>query len=503
MVHQICNKLDHKPRLTDLARAFCIAPSPIQLPDESDIILEFMRSSLGLFSAEMVSQRDSMEASNPHQNLAHLPLTPLNPFAITGADSLYFAIEHSMLDTGSISGVRKRCGEFRNRRDLDSNGALLRLDAFNAIGEVACFTTWRNSFSPATMTELCKQFDERYGQYFAGVLYQFQPFAIHADACVRLALTINRASVRSLGRGVFTMDRTKDGSSVPEYKAVSLEDDVENPSNTFSLQVIIDDSTHALIFDSEDIETLYIERAAMIYTIAQCGAICDCEENVRYSVVRIVNTLYRDIFSSTAFQAALCCSFFREIENAVGLHAVFSFDLRQVFDEYIDQLNAYFVPKQPSQLKRLFRTFGVHVSGECPAKWSFSESRDSFQNVVFAGQMTPDQWPAYRAILLEIWRPSIDILKHSVSRERDICRKQVFGSLIETFKLRYCTLNGVSETQLADEQKESIFDSARTVYFDFLSNLGADATPSIEALRQMLNGDNDFATQCTLQQSGH
>ena len=53
-----------------------------------------------------------------------------------------------------------------------------------------------------------------------------------------------------------------------------------------------------------------------------------------------------------------------------------------------------------------------------------SPDEGHFGVVVFRGEMKPDEWPKYRYVLLELWRPNDATVEEVRKTERDLCRRQ-------------------------------------------------------------------------------
>lgn len=448
-----------------------------------DIIQEFTRDCFEKVS--IATQTADFKPLLPVEEQANLISSlPLGfPLALMDAAHLYYAIEHALLDTGSVDGVINRHVDFGNRRDLDTNNTLMRLDAFNTLGESVCWSLRRDYYSPEAADELCEQFNERYGQYIVSFFQQFSPMKFHYASLSRLRNQRDQdgqISALDLSAGNRSDKKTVDFVSMSDSGAprASTEPQPKSlPYNPAGHEFGILDANRLLSWNGE---------RARVFCGRVGGRRClQIDGTPLPSVVKIINALYRDVFSTSAFQTAVCCSFFREIENTEGLPARTYLNRRVVFDEYIQQLNEFFAPETGPQLMRLLEVFGELRWDETTTEWIHAKDANSLRFVSSVSDVHPDQWPIYRAILLELWHPSVGVLMDRVKIERDVCRSQIFGSLYNHSKVKRCQENGILQSQLTEIQEKSVFKTSTERFFGFLKNLGADDLPSIDALRQI------------------
>ena len=119
--------------------------------------------------------------------------------------------------------------------------------------------------------------------------------------------------------------------------------------------------------------------------------------------------------------------------------------------------------------------FTGEVVGDTASEWKISQSNQTFRSVVYRGEMQPDQWPKYKYLLMEIWKPSHQALKTEVEVERKRCRGEVFSALHNSYLTAYCRENRKLEDQLDRTEQTQIFNQAFDAYNGLLRNLGASA----------------------------
>ena len=86
--------------------------------------------------------------------------------------------------------------------------------------------------------------------------------------------------------------------------------------------------------------------------------------------------------------------------------------------------------------------------------------------------MQPDQWPKYRYLLMEIWKPSNDALNKEMIKEIEFCRAQVFKSLYERHKKYISQKNNITDDDLQEEHLEAAFEQTYLDFSSFLKHFG-------------------------------
>jgi hypothetical protein len=368
-------------------------------------------------------------------------------------------IEHMMLDNGStVKGVKPRSGTFFNRTRLDD--LLLRLDGRNLLGAATADMIRRDLFTVLAAEKLGPQFDVGYGAYVIGALERFAPFDRHNRAVIEMSEQLEREHDRRLkpilleGQGMDRVfeahrrklrERLRDGyfkTDVPEIEACSRRLD----------------ATASRISDT--VHRLYGDRAQRLLGEVSDKKLIRDENGVpKPEAVNWCNQLYDELFCTVAFQAALVCGFLGLVEKAErrrDSNDQLPVDRSEAFDEYISQLNQFFVPKTPSHLKRLLRVFSHEVTDD--DIWVIRPSNQTFRNVVYRAEMQPDQWPKYRYLILEIWKPTHPALEAVVSNERTECRAEVFSALYDHYETAFCRDHQKLKDELTkDERKEILW----------------------------------------------
>lgn len=476
-----------------------VSDSRNRLLDDNDLISHFMRDCLSVVKDRQLDSQGSLQIFNVELDQTSNRTAIQASVAITGVNHLYYIIEHMMLDNGTINGVKKRKGVFTNRKDLGVFLTLKRLKAHDLLGDDLANSIDRERFPLSAANALGKQFMLDYGHPLQRILDQFEPFRCHNEACLTVRQELEaKSDTRMLsilfeGQGsgrVFDEHRKKldnkleDGRfssvDVPQIRAVQkdLQDTAKRRGKTE--------------------ESLRQYRGVEYFSRISGKTKLYDDDNQLVSPVRMwLNDMYAKVFSTVAFQSAIVCGFIHATENVSGrlTNHENDLDIEAELSNYLQCLSELFRPTTLPRLKRVIAVFDGEVIGDVPREWKTVESKTSFRNVVYRGEMQPDQWPVYRAILLEIWTPNDSALSEFIFSEREICRAQVFESVHKSYRLDFCRENSRPEDSLTAEEKREVLDAAFAAQIGLLKNLGVTDLPNKSAMKELVDAappsDND------------
>jgi hypothetical protein len=453
------------------------------LLDDNDIIASFLRRCLSDVKQKDARSPYSLRIHNVELDQFGDKLKIKNPISITGVNHLYYIIEHLLLNNGGeVDGVKPRSGNFSKRNNLNTYVCMDRLDGRNILGsEIANFTK-RDSYSDSAAEKLGDSFDLRYGRFIISALEEFAWYEQHNQAVLNLEKKIESNQDRQLkpilieGQGI---------SQVFESHRQNLKEKIKNDtfnSKVPELQAIAQrlDATAQRI--DESIRDFRSDRANLcIHNITDKNKLKRDGEIIS-GVVKWCNEFFSDVLTTVAFQTALICGFFGEFEKAnveIDKADQEKLNVESCFKEYIQNLNNFFIPKSSSQFKKLVQVFTGEIFGEI-SDWSIVPNNQTFKEVVYRGEMQPDQWAKYKYLMIELWNPSHDVLRKSIQEERFKCRKQIFSALHNTYKATYCKDNAKLEDNLERSEKNDIFQRAFSSYSGFLKPINAAQLDEIE-----------------------
>ena len=447
------------------------------LLDDRDLVSHLLREVLGSVKQLDVESPHSLRIWNVELDQFRNKQQLTSPMACTGVPHVYYAIEHMLLDVNDVKGVSARSGKFHKRSYVEAS-LIRRLDGENILGKVGASSLKRFDYSVDAAKKLTESFMKRYGNFLVGAFETFRPFEIHNGSAIVTEKSLDaqvNTQIRTIlfeGQGIGrTFESYLEHLEAEEKRAKELKVSLA-PELVASLKQLR--GTKKAVDDTYE---EFRETRAKAY-------VAGIEDKKQFTpdagkVVKLVRTmidqLYADRYCTVAFQTALVCGYFLVVEKAESLAKAQGSSIvsRTVsFDEYIADLSAFFVPSTAARFKSLARVFLWDAQGESASSWKQIPYPHTFNDVVFRAEMKPDEWPKYRYLMLELWRPSDPTIAAIVLEERDACRHQVFNSLVEKKAKDFCQTNQKSETDLHKSEWNGIFNAAYDSFDAFVKNLG-------------------------------
>ena len=466
------------------------------LLDDNDLIAHLLRICLSEVKRKDNLSPYALRIFNIELDQFEDRLKVTTPIALTGVNHVYYMIEHLMLNQrhGDVKGSSPRSGKFYKREDLNTYGLMERLNGRNLLGTQAADEARRSAVEAQASQKLGESFDKRYGRYIVSTFEQFEPFNRHCRAVLKLEEDLERNEDRKLrpilfdGQGISRVFEAHRQNLQRKLNNNEFETDVPKIQE---LKRTLDGTAKRL--DSAingfklDRAKWYLEQVKEKTTLLQANG------DQHTPVAKFIHWLYDNVYTTVAFQTALVCTFFGELERASTGPSAGGHDNESVverhFGDYLHLLNGFFVPATTAQFKLLIRLFRGKPVGKV-SEWNIAESRSTFKRVVFPGEMQPDQWPKYKYLILEVWQPEGDEseeLKASVRGERRVCRTQIFKGLHERCQNEYLFQHTLNESELEQKDREKIFNVARKDFEGFLNIFREiDDRPSEEDMRVML-----------------
>lgn len=465
-----------------------VSDSRNRLLDDSDLIAEFLRRCLSEIKSKDSHSSFALRIHNVELDQVQDRTKLQDPVALTGVNHLYYIIEHLMLNDDDVNGIKQRSGRFFARKDLTSYGLMRRLNGRDLIGDSAANATDREYYTSEVAKKLGSSFDDRYGSHIVQILEQFAPYEHHSRAVLDMEKRLRQLNNRKVmpilfeGQGIGRVfERHREnlkkkleeggfGGQTPEIKStLSSLDDTKAQIDSALTQFRRGRADYYL-------DSLHDKHRAR-------------NENGEWNslLVKQLNDLYSDVFTTVAFQGGLICGFFSELEHArQKCRREKGGDISQEasFERFLDQINRFFTPSSFAEFRRLLRIFHGNLQPDGD-NWRLIPSNQTFKEVVQHGAMKPDKWPNYKYLLLEIWKPENSYLADSVEEKKVKGRRQVFQRLYKKVKKSYCQENMKLEEDLSTKERHAIFDDAHEAYVGFLGNTESDV-PTGEEFKQML-----------------
>lgn len=115
-------------------------------------------------------------------------------------------------------------------------------------------------------------------------------------------------------------------------------------------------------------------------------------------------------------------------------------------------------------------------------------SSSNLISIVFPHELKPDEWPRFRYILLELWRPTEQRLSALVQKYRLDSRHEVVHAFYRQKVKIYCKDKGIEEKQIPDTQDARLKKEAKTQFEAALTELvGKLPEAELAAIRTSLD----------------
>ena len=439
------------------------------LLDDQDIIAKFERSLLSEVKNIDIHSQTSLRLWNFELDADENKVQLSTTVAFSGVMHIFYLLERLLLSPDSPSGLTVPKRNFGAMKNLES--CLRRLDGYNLLGTETSKKITRKIFTDESINSLIRSFSERYGYLIIKGFKLFSPFNAMADSALELELKIqNKFDMKCLammyeGQGIQRVfesylehlnaecgDASKPNTLSPEIKAISKE--FEETNNRLS--------------EYKD-EFCKLRAGNFIKEVpGRC---------VSEPLVKEINALYKQMFTTSAFQSALFITFFSVIEkyNQKTRQQEIVFgdqEDKDLFEEYINTLNAWFLVKNDSDFKKIIDTFAGKINGSITKdNLKFSENKFTLRKIVIPGELKPDEWTKFRYIILELWRTSNPSLDSIIKSNRDKCRKDVINNFYMQQLRDHCSEHGADPTSVKSSIKEKIKNESVDRYWNALKNL--------------------------------
>ena len=445
------------------------------LLDDNDLIAFFLRRCLFEIKQKDNRSPHSLRIFNVELDQFEDRLKTQSPITLTGVNHIYYLIEHLLLNelNKDVNGAKPRSGKFSKRKDLEKYGAMGRdrLDGLNLLGEEVANATTRDTFTVEAAKALAQSFDSRYGSFIVSAFEKFSPYELHNRAVLNLESQLEINEDRKLrpilfeGQGIGRVFEAHRHNLHQKLKDGAFETDVPKIE---ALSQRLDGTAKRIESALTDFRNFRVTK--FLENVAVKKQLKDDNGNWHPKIVRLIDDLYDNVFTTVAFETAMICGFFGEIERtnqALQKENKDLLNVQECFDEYMKQLNDFFIPTSIPQFKKLVSLFAGEFEGEI-SDGKLAPSRQTFRSVVYRGEMQPDQWPKYKYLLLEIWKPDSPDFANLVSGERTKCRHQVFKSLYENYRSNYAREHMKPEDDIEKSEQKQIFDETYASFEGFL-----------------------------------
>jgi DNA-sulfur modification-associated len=442
------------------------------LLDDRDVIAVFLRQTLGYIKDRDTNSAErvriwSVELDNEKDRLK------LNaPTAITGVTHLHALIERLLLSEIPSQGLTARQQNLWKKTSLEESVRRLGLQGDLVI--TSSQPDRKNACDPVIAGRLGAAFAQVYLPVIVRGFDAFGPYSVHHDAAGALLQTLAVEPLASFYRSILFDGEGAQRTFQEFLKQLDerVKEELDPPPEIRQTR----DEFHAREKKLKELtESMRAERSSTLLSRAA--------KDVRDTPALhawIDQTLYRDIVTTAAFQNALFLTFFSVIEevNAArtfqGRPSLDAASVRALFDEYLEGLNAFFVPKGFEGLRRLISVF----HGEFNREGELSETSYSLRRILFPGESKPDEWPKFRAILQELWHLENTEVLAVLQPAREFTRAQMLQRYVARRIKERCKELGVDVAKLSPQERSAVDERCLGEVVRGLAALGVKINPS-------------------------
>jgi hypothetical protein len=400
--------------------------------------------------------------------------------AISGVMHLHLLLERALMLNQKPGGFYVHgTSNYWLRKNIDDT-ILRRLDGANILGAELALNTTRHNFTTEALKELQASFRQRYLGYIIKGFKEFYPYTAMATAAsdVEIALrpqTDKRPhSMLFEGQGVLRVFR----QYVEQLSKEAVEQrELKRLKQASELDAILDELKILQETVTKQEAEFRSKRAQAFLPHVPASKIPN--------LVSHVDKLYKDDFTTAAFQIGLFGTFFFMMEDyhgQIGDDRLTGDDAEMgMFEEYLACMNRLFAPQADADVKRLLSVFAGSVSGTFgAANMIVSPSATNLRSIVIPGELKPDEWPRFRYIFLELWRPADERLSALTQKYRLESRLDVLKAFYRQKIKIHCKEKGIDEKQISESVENRLKKEARTQFEGALVELLGAKLPDPE-----------------------
>jgi hypothetical protein len=442
-----------------------VSDSRNKLLNDQDIVAECLRETLTHIKGLDAKDDTGLRIWNVELDQEGDRVRLNSDVAFTGVSHLYHVSEHLLMNSPA-RGIEARGKVGAPRKRLD--------DAFERLGLKDQLTADQRNFNTRVnysddIKELFHtKWKELYVPIVDRILGKLHPFAAFAKATLLLNQHLRSNRDTELEKMLFdgqATSRTFDDFREGLNRRVQ---DKEPNWTTPEIKGTLERVNALLSGRKAKVEVMRATRAAeLLDTLSNPVKKQVMAEGVVAKPLReAIDRMFDNVFSTVAFQTAVVCTYAEAIRIAYG---GIQHSTQVLLDDYLEQLNALLAPKNITDLKCLLQAFEGDLAVDPQVKLTLGGP--TFRQVVLPGELQPAEWPKYRYMILELWKPTAPELQIVIDTDRTQARAAVAQSLYRRRLAVYCEENRVDPAALSAEVKSEILSRSKDMYEGFLATV--------------------------------
>ena len=441
-----------------------VSDSRNKLLNDQDIVAECLRTTLSYIKALDAKDDTGLRIWNVELDQEGDRVKIVSDVAFSGVSHLYHLIEHLLMN-GHVRGIEARGKVGAPRKRLDE--AFERLGLKDVLTSDQRTVNTRVNYSDEIADIFKKKWIDLYVPIIDRVFGKVYPFVAFARATINLNHELLSKRDTELEKMLFdgqATSRTFDDFREGINRRVQ---DREPNWTTPEIKETLTRVNGLLANRKTTVESMKATRAVFMLdamsTAAKKQVIVDGV--VAKPVRDAIDRMFDNVFSTVAFQTAMVCTYAEAVQIAFG---GIQYSTTVLLDQYVEAINRLLRPKSISDLKALMHTFEGELLVE-PEVIKLTCAAPTFRQVVLPGELQPAEWPKYRYLLLELWKPTSQELQVVVDADRTSARAAVAQSLYRRRLAAHCEENRIDEASLTKEIKADILAKAKSMYEEFLA----------------------------------
>jgi hypothetical protein len=440
------------------------------LLDDRDVVAVFLRLVLGYIKDRDIGTSESIRLSAVELDNSADRSVLKSPVAITGVTHLNGLVERLMLAVPPSPGLTVKSQNLWLKMKLGQ--CIERLAVRDLISSEVEKDLRRGACDRETLSILEAGFSHIYLPVLVRGLDAFGPYRVHHEAAAMLH------------------SKLEAGATADFYRAILFEG--EGMNRVFSdFQRRIDE-----MLENDEFATPELRQTRHEFRARQRNLEREIESFQSDRVVRfladvpralaglisvhnwVTDDLYRDTLTTAAFQNALFLTFFGVVEqinadrakSADGSLRLSKEEVLVLFEGYLEDLNGFFLPKKQSGLAHLVAVF----YGELRSDGTLIATSSNLKKILLPTELNPNEWPKFRAILQELWRPQQPEAAGLLEGHRILVRRKALEQYIDCEIDAFCKERAIRETDITDADRDRIEQTCASRLVKGMRALGSE-----------------------------
>ena len=441
-----------------------VSDSRNKLLDDQDIASECLRETLSLIKDANTRSQTSLRIFNVELDQEGDKQAIGNPFAITGVSHLYYVCERILFMNDRVTGLSSKSQRMAARRNLSYVFERLKLN--HVLSQAEKEAARRDSYPDKIADQVKTEWRKIFGPLIVRLLGEVHPLKVHQLASLKKHVEVEQTLSESALKAILFDGQGT--AKVLERFASQLKENIRDDAVNWATPEI--EATKAAIENinhkREQVEKSLKELRALHYFEQFKGTLKSKLRKdgiVVKPIEEFVNRLMARVGGTVAFQTALIYTLVDMAESA-GTQLDDEF-----VGEYIQQINNFFAPTTDAALRSFVGVFEGGLT-ESDEQLAIAETNTRFSDIVYTGEMQPDEWPKYRYLILEIWKSKSPAVAAKIEIEIKLLRLEI-AEKVKDFEIKhYQEETGKLPGALTETERINCFakaDQRCKTFFDF------------------------------------